>query len=65
MLSGPVAVEFLLFLMVSKTDSGVKGLKFMSSLCLLWILRMICLVMGSWRCVSTEVNCLTNSLAMD
>ena len=64
-LSGPVAVEFLLFLMASATASGVKGVKSCSSLCRLWIFLMICLVDGSWRWVSTVVNCLLNLLAMD
>ena len=47
MLSGPVAVEFLLFLMASVTEWGVKGEKPGSSGWVRWILRMILRVVGS------------------
>jgi len=65
MLSGPVAVEFLQFLMASVTEWGVKGEKFGSNLCMRWILRIILRVVGSWQWVTMEVNCLLKRFAID
>ena len=64
-LSGPIAVELRLLPIAVSTDSGVNGVKLLSSLCFWCIRRIIRLVLGSVLCVVVAVNCLLNLFAMD
>ena len=64
-LSGPAAVEFLHFRIVSATMCGEKGFRLLFSLWVAWILRIVFLVVGLEECRDTLVNCLLKRFAME